>query len=88
MERHPELVEGPALDDAAIFFVSLAMRADGAVLSSAAELASTAAYTDVSERLQRTLPIGGGGNPRLVPGKRPAAAKGVAPRAPASSFEG
>jgi hypothetical protein len=60
VDRHPELVEGPELDDASILFVSLAMRADGTVLNSAAELASPATSTEVSGRLQRILPVEAG----------------------------
>lgn len=59
-ERHRELVEGPQLDDTALFFVSLLMRADGSVLDSAAELASPATATETSDRLAQRLPADGG----------------------------
>jgi hypothetical protein len=60
VERHPEMVQGPQLDDASIFFVSMTMRADGTVLSSAAELASPATATEISGRLSRMLPLDAG----------------------------
>jgi len=60
LQRHPELVQGPPVNDASIFFVSVAMRADGTVLYSAAELASPAAATEVSGRLSRMLPVEAG----------------------------
>lgn len=60
VERHPEMVQGPELDDASIFFVSVAMRTDGAVLNSAAELASPATSPEISNRLLRMLPLDAG----------------------------
>jgi hypothetical protein len=60
VERHPEMVQGPQLDDALVFVVSVAIRADGAVLNSAAELASPATYPEISRRLSRILPIDAG----------------------------
>src|SRR5690606_1967071 len=48
VERHPELVQGPELDDRANFLVSMTMRTDGGVINSAAELASPATYPEIS----------------------------------------
>jgi hypothetical protein len=60
VERHPEMVQGPQLDDASIFLVSVVMSADGTVLSSAAELGSPATATEISGRLSRLLPVDAG----------------------------
>jgi hypothetical protein len=60
VELHPELVEGQALGDDAFLIVSLVMRADGLVLSSAAEQASNATVTETMNRMQGMLPSGGG----------------------------
>jgi hypothetical protein len=68
LERHPELKQGPELDDASSFIVSLVMRADGTVLDSAAELVSTAKF-EIEDRLQRNLPSGGGESFRTSFGK-------------------
>jgi hypothetical protein len=56
VQRHPELVDGPPLDDDVQFFVALAMRTDGTVISSAAELGTLATYTETSVKVARTLP--------------------------------
>jgi hypothetical protein len=57
VQRHPELVNGPQLDRTSTFFVSVAMRANGTVINSAAELASPATSTEVEGRLARVLPV-------------------------------
>lgn len=56
VERHPELVEGPALEGNYPFVVALEMRADGSVLKSAVEMPSATTYDEVFSRLQRMLP--------------------------------
>lgn len=57
VERHPEMVQGPQLDDPSIFIVFLTMRTDGTLLDSAAELASSpATYAEISNRLIQMLP--------------------------------
>lgn len=60
MEKHPELVEGPPLDDSATFIVAVALRTNGMVLDSAAELASPDTFSEVSSRVPRILPLGSG----------------------------
>lgn len=60
VERHPDLVQGPPLDDSQQFFVSISIRVDGSVLDSAAELASPATSTEISNRLPLMLPVDAG----------------------------
>src|SRR5690606_9401324 len=60
VDRHPELVQGQLLDDPSIFIVAIALRTDGSVLDSAAELASPDTSTAINERLARILPTGAG----------------------------
>lgn len=59
VERHPELVQGPPLDDEAMFVAAVALRADGSVLDSAAELTSPATFTATADRVPRLLPMEG-----------------------------
>ncbi len=56
VERHPELVQGPRLDDEATFAVAVALRTDGSVVGSAAELASNATFTAIADQVQQLLP--------------------------------
>jgi hypothetical protein len=56
--RHPELVEGPAMDG--VFAVGILMRADGSVISSTAQPAKGENIRAVSADLERTLPRDGG----------------------------
>jgi hypothetical protein len=57
VERHPDLVQGPELEDSsASFLVSMTMRRDGGVINSAAELASPATSFDIDMRLSQNLP--------------------------------
>jgi hypothetical protein len=56
--RHPELVEGPAMDG--MFEVVIAMRTDGGVISSAARPATRENIGAVRAELERTLPRDGG----------------------------
>ncbi|MEO8315450.1 MAG: hypothetical protein ABI645_11720 [Pseudomonadota bacterium] len=69
VERHPELKQGPELDDASTFIVSLAMRADGSVLDSTVEMASPATFSEIRGRFQRSLPSGGGESAHFGVGK-------------------
>jgi len=81
VETHPELVTGPQLEDSASFLVALALRADGTVLSSIAEQASPATSFEISERLGRTLPAGGGETVFIGAAKGQPLPMGAIPRA-------
>lgn len=60
VERHPEMVQGPELDDGMTFLVAMTMRPDGEVINSAAELASSANYSEADFRISQTLPVDSG----------------------------
>jgi hypothetical protein len=60
VERHPDLVQGAPLEDTQLYFVSIAIRADGGILDSAAELASPATSTEINNTLTRMLPVDAG----------------------------
>jgi len=59
-EQHPELVEGPDLDDMS-FAVGVAMREDGVLLSTAVKLAPRGNPGEAMSEVERTLPKDGGG---------------------------
>lgn len=59
VERHPELVAGPATDD--MFFAAIAMYEDGRVLNSIARMAPrTIESREVSAEVNRSVPTDGG----------------------------
>lgn len=56
VRRHPELTQGPDVEEPAFYVVALVMKADGRALRSTVELATPESYTDIMTRAQRTLP--------------------------------
>src|SRR5262249_33893455 len=59
-ERHPELVEGPEIDDT--YAVAVALREDGIVVTSAAKLRTREKLRDVAAEIERSLPRDGAGS--------------------------